>query len=185
MKKLISICFLLFSCCAMAQNDTSYAAMLNSTQDIQLTDSLEIDARAWKLRRLDTVDVKKWFSPILGSANNNRLKNRGYYIAGKITTHGNFDVVILLEEKKKNDTTNTAVQVIYLITLKKDGKYIASLEVSVTGTKKKTSYKTSSWLYKDLKIIKDSKITINDKSFDDLAFYKISGGGRFILYPNY
>ena len=170
---------------ATAQHDTSYAYMINSTLEIQLADSLEISAAQWKLRRLDSVDVKKWFSPILGTTSNNRLKNRGYYLAGKITTSKNFDLLVLMEEKKKNDTTNSAVQVIYFITLKKDGKYIASLEVAVTGTKKKTTYNTYSLLYKDFKIMKDSKMTVNEKSFDDLAFYKINNGGRFILYPNY
>ncbi len=185
MKKLIVICLLFSSLGVIAQNDTSYAAMLNSTEEIRLTDSVEINASQWKLRRLDSVDVKKWFSPILGTTNNNRLKNRGYYLAGKITTNKNYDLLVIMEEKKKNDTTNSAVQVIYLITVRKDGKYIASLEVAVTGTKKKTSYNTSSRLYRDFKIMKDSKITVNEKSFDDLAFYKINGGGRFILYPNY
>jgi len=89
----------------------------------------------------------------------------------------------MVEEKKRSDSTN--VQVTYLITSKKDGKYISSLEVAVTGAKKKSSYNTSSWLYKDFKIMKDSKMTINDKPINDLAVYKINNGGRFILYPNY
>ena len=185
MKWLIVFCFLFSYLGAMAQEDSSYRAMLNSTEEIQLVDSLEINAVQWKLRRLDSIDVKKWFSPILGTTSNNRLKNRGYYLAGKITTSANFDLLVLLEEKKKNDSTNSAIQVIYFITVKKDGKYITSLEVAVTGTKKRTSYNTSSWLYKDFMIMKDSKITVNDKPFNDLAYYKINGGGRFILYPNH
>ena len=183
MKSLIFLVFLCSAINAMSQQDGSYAAMLRSTEEIQLTDSLLIDAGQWKLKRLDTVDVKKWFAPILGSANNNRLKNRGYYLAGKITSSNSFDLLVLLEEKRKGDTAS--VQVIYLISLKKDGQYIASLEAAVSGTKKKSSYNTSSWLYKDFKVLKDSKITINDKSLNDLAVYKINGGGRFILYPNY
>ena len=100
-----------------------------------------------------------------------------------MTSNTNFDLLLMVEEKKRSDSSN--VQVIYLITSKKDGKYISSLEVAVTGAKKRSSYNTSSWLYKDLKIMKDSKMTINDKPMNDLAFYKINNGGRFILYPNY
>ena len=183
MKRLISCCFL-FTCLNVSgQEDSSYTYMLKSTQEIQLADSLHIDSGEWKLRRLDSTEVKKWFSPILGSTNNNRLKNRGYYLAGKMTSNTNFDLLLMVEEKKRSDSSN--VQVIYLITSKKDGKYISSLEVAVTGAKKRSSYNTSSWLYKDLKIMKDSKITINEKPMNDLAFYKINNGGRFILYPNY
>jgi len=183
MRRMIFLGFLFYGINAMAQQDGSYTTMLNSTEEIQLTDSLFIDAGQWKLKRLDTVDVKKWFAPILGGGNNNRLKNRGYYLAGKITSNNSFDLVVVLEEKRKADTAG--VQVVYLVSLKKDGQYIASLEVAVSGTRKKSSYSTSSWLFKDLKIMKDSKITINDKFLNDFAVYKINGGGRFILYPNY
>ena len=185
MKRFITFCFLLSCLHVGAQEDSSYTAMLQTTEEVQLGDSLQIDAVQWKLRRLDSVDVKKWFSPILGTTTNNRLKNRGYYLGGKFTTNKNFDLLVLLEEKKKKDTSNSAVQVIYFITTKKDGKFIASLEVAVTGVKKKTTYNTTSWLYRDFKILKDSEFIINEKPFNDLAVYKISGGGRFILYPNY
>ena len=75
-------------------------------------------------------------------------------------------------------------QVVYLVTTKKDGSYISSLEVAVSGVRKKSSYYTSSWLYKDYRIVKDSKMVVNQKSYDDLASYKISGAGRFILNSN-
>jgi len=75
--------------------------MLQSTPEIQLADSLHIDSGEWKLHLLDTSDVKKWFSPILGSTTNNRFKNRGYDLAGKITTNTQFKLVILDETKKE------------------------------------------------------------------------------------
>jgi len=185
MNRMLSLCFLLFSLSAMAQEDSlSYSIMISRAEEVQLTDSVEINAIEWKLRRLDSVDVKKWFSAILGTTNNNRLKNRGYYLGGKITTHQNFDLLVLLEEKKRKDTSNAAAQVIYLISMRKYGRYISSLEVAITGLKKRSVYNTTSWLYKDLKVIKDSKFTVSDKPFYDLATYKINGGGRFILYPN-
>ncbi len=183
MKILFFACFI---CCwlnSTAQEDSSYANLLQSTEEIQLTDSLYINTTEWQLRRLDSADVLKWFSPILGLSNNNRLKNRGYFLAGKITTDNNFDLVVLLEEKKRADSTR--IQVINLISFNKRGKYIASLEVAVSGNRKKSNYNISSWLFKDFKIMKDSKITVNEKSLNDLAIYKINGTGRFILYPNY
>ena len=185
MKRLIPFCFFLACHSTLAQDDTSYAAMLKTTEEIHLADSLEINSMDWTLQRLDSIDLKKWFSPILGSTTNNRLKNRKYFLAGKITVSKKFDLLVLVEEKKKGDELNSTVQVIYFITVKKNGKFIASLEVAVTGIKKKTNYNTSSWLYNDFKIMKDSKYIINEKPFNDLVIYKISEGGRFILYPNY
>lgn len=183
MKMLLFVCLIGCLQKATAQEDQSYVNLLNSTAEIQLTDSLYIKAEERQLNPLDTVDVKKWFSPVTGMANNNRLKNRGYYLAGKITSNNNFDLLVLIENKKKADSAN--VKVAYIVSFHKDGKYIAFLEVAVSGNRKKSNYNTSSWLYKDFKIMRDSKITVNEKSLNDLAIYKINGTGRFILYPNY
>lgn len=168
---------------AIAQDSLSYSDLLKSTEEILLTDSLNISAEPEQKNLLDSVVVKKWFSGILPGTANNRLKNRNYYLAGKVTRNENFDLLVLLEEKKKSDSNS--VQVAYLISIKKNGTYIASLEAAVTGIKKKTSYNTSSWLYKNNKIVLISKMTVNQKSYDDLMNYKINGGGRFILYPKY
>ena len=183
MKNLIVVCFL-FSCLtAGAQNIQTYADLLRFTEEVYVSDSLHINAAPRQKNLLDSMSVKKWFSPVLGTTRNNRIKNRNYYMAGKITTNANFDLLVLLEEKKRSDSTS--MQVAYLITTKKDGTYIASIEAAVAGIRKKSSYNTTSWLYKDYKIILDSKIKVNEKSYDDLTGYKINGGGRFILSPTY
>jgi hypothetical protein len=165
-----------------AQDEPSYADLVNSTSEVELTDSILIEGITSQMNPLDSITVKKWFSRLLPTGNTNRLKNRNYYLAGKITSHTNFDLLLLLEEKKRADST--IVQVVYLVTTKKDGAYISSLEAAVTGTRKKTSYYTSSWLYKDYKIVKDSQIMINQKTYDELASYKINGTGRFVLNSN-
>lgn len=183
MKRLFSACFL-FSCLvAAAQKSQTYADLLKLSEEVQLSDSMHINASLNRAHLLDTTTVKKWFSFILPDAANNRLKNRGYFLSGKITANENFDLLLLLEEKKRNDSNS--VRVVHLITTKKDGTYIASIEAAVAGIRKKSSYSTSSWLYKDNKIVLDSRMTVNEKSFDDLTNYKINGGGRFILYPKY
>ncbi len=177
------MCLLFSSLASTSQSGPTYADILNSTEEVQLSDSLLINAGPQQKNLLDSIAVKKWFSNAFPGAGNNRIKNRNYYLTGKITHNENFDLLVLLEEKKRNDSTS--VQVVYLITSKKDGTYIASIEAAVTGVRKKTSYNTSSWLYKDNKVVLTSKMTINQKSYDDLMNYKINGGGRFILYPKY
>jgi hypothetical protein len=78
-----------------------------------------------------------------------------------------------------------SVQVVYLVSTKKDGSYISSLEVAVTGNRKRSFYNISSWLYKDYQIVQDNQIIVNEKSYGDMTYYKINGGGRFILASNY
>ena len=178
MKRLI-IVFLLISGLEGITQDTDYTLLLKPVREVELKDSLHIDTLPQTIAPLDSMTVKKWFSPVLGFTKNNRLKNRNYYLAGKITTHDKFDLLVLVEEKKKTDSNS--VQVVYLISTKKDGSYIAYIEAAVGGTRKKSNYNISSWLYKDYKIVLDSKISVNEKSYDDMISYKINGGGRFIL----
>lgn len=172
----------LFTCLvSRGQGTRQYFDLLRAAEEVELMDSLHINVTPDIKYKLDSLDVKRWFSPLLGSSTNNRLKNRNYYLTGKITTHPNFDLLVLMEEKKKNDSISG--QSVYLITTKKDGTYIASLQAAIAGTRKKSSYNTSSWLFKDYKLVLDSKMVINDKEYDDYTNYKINGTGRFILYP--
>ena len=71
------------------------------------------------------------------------------------------------------------------VSTKKDGTYISSLEVAVTGIRKRSFYNISSRLYKDYQIVQDNQIIVNEKSYGDMSYYKINGGGRFILSSNY
>ncbi len=164
-----------------AQDDTAYNTLLEKVPEVELIDSIHIEQTFHQMSQLDSMLVKKWFSPILGSTKNSRLKNRNYFLAGKITTNDKFDLLVLLEEKKKvTDSSN--VQVVYLISTKKDGTYIAYLEAAVTGIKKRATYNTSSWLYKDNKIVLDSRLLLNNETtYDDMVSYRINGAGRFIL----
>jgi hypothetical protein len=185
MKPYLPLLFLMASLNAPAQDDPAYRLLLNKVPEVELTDSIHIDQTFDQLSQLDSMLVKKWFSPILGSTKNNRLRNRNYYLAGKITSNENFNLLILLEEKKKN-TDSSNVLVVYLISTKKNGTYIASLEAAVAGIKKRSSYNTSSWLYKDNKIVLDSRLLINNEhTYDDMVSYRIIGNGRFILSGKY
>ena len=186
MRWLVSLFFLFSSLTATGQQDSAsytYRDLLNSTNEIFISDSISINNNQWHLNLMDTTVVKNWFPHLLPATLNNRLKNRNYYLAGKITTNNSFDLVIVLEEKKKADSSTS--QVVYLITNKKDGTYIASLEIVVTGTRKKSNFITSSWLYKDYSVVQNSKIIINQHTIADLKLYRINTTGRFILSANY
>ncbi len=183
MKRLLL--FIYFFSCIIVQGQDSigYTNLLHSVAELKITDSLKINAEQTDLHLLDSLSVKKWFSRLLPSGTNNRLKNRSYCLTGKMTSHPNFDLLLVQEQKKKDDTSS--VQVVYLVSTKKDGTYISSLEVAVNGNRKRSFYNITSWIYKDYQIVQDNQIIVNEKAYGDMSYYKINGGGRFILASNY
>lgn len=183
MKRLILIGLLTSSHYAFTQEPVSYNQLLETTKEIDLSDSLHFNAAPEEVFAIDSNTMKKWFPQILPVNAGNKFKNRVFSLAGKITTHSNFDLLVIMEEKRRNDSSGT--QVVYLISVKKTGDYIASLKAAVAGTKKKTGYNITSCLYKDYKIIQDSRIIIDDKAYNDMAYYKINTGGRFVSYPRF
>lgn len=166
-----------------SQEALGYPQMLEGTREIRIADSLNFITDPEEVTSLDSFTVKKWFPQVLPANANNKFKNRTFSLAGKITSNSNFDLLVLLEEKRRSDSTGT--QVIYLISVKKSGDYIASLKAAVGGSKKKTAYNISSCLYKDYKIVQDSRITIDTKAYTEMAYYKINTGGRFVSYPRF
>ncbi|MFN8290815.1 MAG: hypothetical protein U0U70_11195 [Chitinophagaceae bacterium] len=181
MKHLILTALLAASLTAHAQQPLGYGSLLNLAKEIDFSDSLELRNTTDERTLLDSNTVKSLFPQVLPDGPLNKFRNRTYSLAGKITTHQQFDLLVLMEEKTKGDSIIT--RVVYLISMKKTGEYIASLKAAVSGTKKKTGYYITSCLYKDFKIVQDSKITVDNKAYDDMALYKISAAGRFISYP--
>ena len=174
---------MLISLVAKPQGGGPFEELLKGVREVELSDSLHINIKSDQLYRMDSLAVKKWFFPLLGSISNNRLKNRSYYLTSKMTSNPKFNILAILEQKKKSDTISS--QVVYLVTTKKDGTYIASIKAAIAGNKKRSSYNSTAWIYKDYKVVLDSKMIINEKEYADMSNYRINGTGRFILYPNY
>ena len=84
MKPYLLFTLLFTAIAATAQQDNSYEQLLKPVNEVQIADSLHINSSPADMKLLDSMTVKKWFAPILGLAKNNRLKNRLYYLAGKI-----------------------------------------------------------------------------------------------------
>lgn len=166
-----------------AQASPDYSRLLASTHEIRITDSLLFHPEPASMTRLDSQTIKQWFPQVLPSGTGNKFKNRSFALAGKITGNPQFDLLLLSEEKRKSDSSGT--QVLYLVSMKKSGEYIASIKAAVGGSRKKTAYNIRSWLYKDLKLVQDSRIQIDDRSFNDMVYYKINSGGRFVSYPRF
>lgn len=170
------------ACCIhlSAQETPSYAQLLSTSPEITLSDSLPVASLTFGMKEIDSASLLYYFSPVLATGSQMvKLKNRNFYTGGKITTPDHFNVHVLVEEKKKEDST--VLRIIYLITTKKDGTYISSFKAAVAGTKKKSAYNTSSWIFKDLNILQDSHITTTNASMNDVARYRITNSGRFIM----
>ena len=181
MKRLLLLCFVVIQIQAKAQYALSYDDLLAFTTEIEFSDSLIFDTETGLSVPIDSFTIKKWFPQLL-STGTNKFKNKFYYLQGKITQNEHFDLLMLVEEKKRNDSTG--IKITYLVSARKNGDYIASIKAAVNGTKKKTDYNISSSLYKGNKIVQDSRITINAQFYDDLTHYKINSGGRFIMYTD-
>jgi hypothetical protein len=172
-----------FSWQLAAQEAMTYPQLLSHSAEIQVSDSLFVTSLSTKMNEVDTNTVKKWFSPVLSFTQSGKVKNRDFYLAGKITGNPLFDLHVLVEDKKNKNDSST-LQVIHLVTTHKDGSYISSFKAAVTGSKKKTNYITSSWIYKDLNIVLNSRITTSSTLMADIAQYKITSNGRFIMHSN-
>lgn len=183
MKRLVLAGIFCVSLKLSAQDTLSYSSLLQTAEEWVISDSILIDAGSQPHNLIDTPMVKSWLSSLLPSTPNNRLKRRNYYLNGKITRHEKFDILLVQEEKKQRDSTDA--QVMYLITLKKDGTYIASLEASISGVKRNSVYNTHSWLYPDFRLLLLSRMQVNKKLMEDTMKYHINNGGRFILEPKY
>lgn len=183
MKRLILV-ILIGSCLQLAaQEAMNYPELLASTKEIDISDSLNFDTEPEEVTALDSNTVKKWFATVLPPNASNKFKNREFSLVGKLTANENFDLLVLLEKKRRSDSTGT--QVIYLISTKKTGEFIASLKAAVGGTRKRTGYNISSCLYKDYRIIQDSRMTVDNKDINDMGYYKITAGGRFVSHPRF
>lgn len=164
----------------VAQEPLSYQDMLAKTPEIELGDSLDFRTGPFFNTPIDTFTVKKWFTQVLFPYSVGRFRTRVYHLEGKITANSGFDLFVLSEEKWKNDSAVS--RIVYLVSMKKSGEYIASIKTASEGTKKKSNLNISSCLYPDFTIVRDSRIQVDSGSLNDLVSYRINPGGRFVSY---
>lgn len=181
-KKIFVLGILFCSLRLTGQEALSYAQLLAAGTEIPAPDSLLLSDFATDSKPLDSNTVKKWYGPALAAAQPVKMKNREFFLAGKITTNPQFDLHILIEDKKKTDSSG--FRVVHLVSTHKDGTYISSLKAAVTGTKKKSNYNITSWLCRGSLIIQDSRITTATASLSGVTQYKITPGGRFMMFSN-
>lgn len=180
--KILVIFIFFVSTQVAAQPDSAWSGILATVPEIGIKDSLQVTTESWTVQRLDSTDVKKWFRPLLGSGMNNRLRNRSYFIAGKISSNPVYDLLFILEEKRKGDSVEN--KVLHFLTTKKSGNYISDVEVAVTGSKKRSTYETVTTLYPGLRFRKSTTIIAGETNYSENSVYQVNNTGRFILSIN-
>lgn len=184
MKLLFSIILLFSSTFLMGQGGISYNDVLKRTREITIADSLFIDVASVEHVALDTPMLEAFFQAIYPPLGTGTKKSRPmeYFISGKITTHPNFDL-LLVSTKKENDD-NKYFEYVYLLTTRKDGSNISTLTIAIRR-EKDAVVNTSSWLFKDYRIFVATNIQSKGKTFGGLAEYRINEEGRFVHFPHW
>ncbi len=180
MRHLFYILFLLSGVFTYAQKATHYKELLSLVDEIKLTDSLYFKQYPETFIELDSNMIKAAFSPLYHLTDKKNGGKIFWSLAGKISTNCNFDLLLLIEKNQNKDTIffNT----LHLISMSKEGEYIASFGLIINRNTKLSSYNTSSALYKNLTIVQKTKITANERRFACTNEYRITEDGFFEHY---
>ena len=182
MKGLFCICLLFSSTLLQAQREVSYSDLLGRTKEITISDSFLVDVSTIDHILLDTTTLSLFFQSIYPPLVTKKSKPMEYYISGKITTHPNFDMLLVSTRKKSDD--DTYFESVYLLTNRKDGSNINTLAVAIrrdNGAK----VSTTSWLYKNYSVFVTTRINSKGQDFGGMSEYRINEDGRFVPYPHW
>lgn len=127
----------------------TFAEMEKVAPELPVTDSLYISSQVADKMDLSSATIKNIFPPFFFhlAGEMTELKKSKFFLEGKITTFKNCNLFLIGEEIEKNNGEKG--QVIYLVTIKKDGRVLNHIEVA----KKDKVAEYNTWLYKDERII--------------------------------
>lgn len=159
----IFLCFTTFL--LSAQKPSTFKEAINTTGEISITDSMLINYCTLKKTSLDPT-VGKSFFKILYSGEKDPPVHDEYFIAGKITSHKNFDILLLCAKKTFKNNSNEwrapinrlIAKELFFVLLDKEGNYKNKFPVSLNYERSNyfentTLRKVSSWIYEDLTIL--------------------------------
>jgi hypothetical protein len=180
MKSVFFILMLMFNRFYASAQIVSYAELFCTANEIVIKDSLHFKACPTDMIQLDSNLAKQVFAPIYHSAENKNGGNVNWGVAGKISKHPQYDLLLLVE---KNETdTNYWHHVLHLVSMDKRGNYLASFGLYISRSTSYTSYNTSSFLYPDLSISQYTKVNTGHQGFGGSKQYRIQNDGKFVYY---
>jgi hypothetical protein len=195
---------------ASAQKPLTFKEVLKTTKEIAITDSFLIDYSSVEKADLDKNTGASFFK-IIERKEGDSLEEADYSIVGKITTHKDFDILLVGTEKSIiiRSSNNLAtmpdrsiIRELFLVLLDKEGNYknnfLAAMNFTRKDYEKNITRKISSLVYSDLKIIQHTlteswpsyiiylPFAKNDtKTFNFSMEYHINDYGVFVAYPKY
>ena len=209
--RLICTTFLFFLILSLsAQKTSTFKEVLKTAPEISIADSLLINYFSLEKAPLDFATGESFFKLIYRNEKQPSLRTE-FFIAGKITSHKNFDILILCAEREVRNQSNDWVVPInrsisrdlYFVLLDKEGNYKNSFlsamnYENINYFQKTIMRKISSCIYKDFKIVqqvesesKPANLIIppikedETKKMNFSMEYHINDYGVFVAYPKF
>ena len=211
MKFFLTIFLLLAGSSISAQKALTFKEVLKIANEIIITDSFLIDYSAAEKVDLDKNTGASFFK-IIERKEGDSLEETGYSIAGKITSHKDFDILLVGTEKSivtrslhdlsAMPVDRSILKELFFVLLDKEGnyknKFLAAMDYRKKDYKKNITSKISSQVYTDLRIIQHTVTEswpsfliympfakTDSKAFSFLMEYRINDYGVFVAYPKY
>ena len=205
----ILLCFTTFF--LYAQKPSTFKEALNTTAEISITDSILVNYFSLEKTYLDPTTGESFFKILYPREKEPPVQDK-YFIAGKITSHKNFDILLLCAEKTiKNHSNEWRAPInrliskeLYFVLLDKEGNYKNKFLVSLNYERSNyfennTLRKVSSWIYKDLTILQyvETEVKPNNRlilppqlkeeprTINFSMEYHINDYGVFVAYPKF
>lgn len=195
-----------------AQKASTFKEVLKTAKEISITDSfIHLDYASLNKVSLDkTTGIS--FCKIIERKEIDSLNEADYSIAGKITSHKDFDILLLCIERSFmtgyiNGVGSTRVpsgrlltKELFFVLIDKEGNFknsfLAGIDYKRKDFDKNITRKMSSWVYNDLRIIQHSVTDhwssyliysplANNKEYSYSMEYRINDYGVFVAYPKF
>ena len=212
MRFFFAIFLLLAGSSISAQKALTFKDVLKTAKEIVITDSFLIDYSSLEKMDLDK-NTGTSFSKIIERKESDSLREAGYSVAGKITSHKDFDILLVCIEKSiatrslhdlsAMPVDRSIIKELFFVLLDKEGNYknnfLAAMDYRRKDYEKNITSKISSQVYTNLKKIIQYTVTeswpsyliylpfakTDSKTFTFLMEYRINDYGVFVAYPNY
>jgi hypothetical protein len=212
MRFLYTIFPLLITLSIAAQKTSKLKDVLKTAVEISISDSILINYITLAKTDLDKTTAESFFKLIYP---NEKQANQEveYFVAGKITSHKDFDILLLCTEKttttrytidwEPTSLDYSIIKELYFVLLDKEGNYknnfLGAMNYeTINYLQKNTKRKISSWIYKDFKIVQYVEAEPKPTNYNILPFvkvetktinlsmeYHINDYGVFVAYPKF
>lgn len=204
--------FLLFGVLpGTGQKVSTFKEVLKTAKEISITDSILIHYYSGERIPLDH-STGESFLKIISPSEEQSFQNAVFFVAGKITSHKDFDILLLCAEKSfssrylesydPNPIDGNQTKDLFFILLDKEGGYknnfLAAREFRIKDFDKNITRKISSTVYSYFKIIQHTvtdhwpsyliylPFTKNStKEYSSSMEYHINDYGVFVAYPKF